>query len=79
MRHIKIAVYGIATRKLSTGKTTPVRGAASRQAVQRDDSRAPEERKKPVAEAAPRKEEGSKRNNQEVPEMAARQHSASNC
>jgi len=42
--------------------------------VQRNDNSAPEERKQPaVAEAALRKEEGSKRNNQEVPEMAARQ------
>jgi len=73
-------VYGIATRKVSTSKLTPVRGAASRQAVQRDDNSAPEKRKQPaVAEAALRKEEGSKRNNQEVPEMAARQHSTSNC
>jgi len=49
----------MAARKLSTGRTTLIRGVGSRQAVQRDDSRAPEERKQPVTEAAPRKEQGS--------------------
>jgi len=49
----------MAARKLSNGRTTLIRRAASRQVVQRDDSRAPVERKQPVTEAAPRKEQGS--------------------